>query len=356
MVDTQYEETCDDGNSVQETCDYGLTSCEVCYPCQLIAGATSYCSDLIVDVANGEACDDGNLNDCDGCSGDCSRFESCGNGFVECNEACDEGEANEPYPAFGGCDEECNEGLPAHCGPGPIDFHPNVAAVIRGALSMGGNDDIFYDDVGEMTALTIEGIAVDDLRGIDCIVNLRTLRAGQNNLGSNPDSLAALANLKRLQTVQLNDNGISYLGHLANLTTVQNLRLGDNDIVALNALSGMSALRDLSLENNQIVDVSPLSGLSELRTLNLRNNQIVSVEGLRTLTALESLTLWINQIQNIAPLAPLVNLTYLDLDTNQITNPEPLVEMTELSTLWLNNNQVANPIENGGLGNGVMFI
>ena len=89
----------------------------------------------------------------------------------------------------------------------------------------------------EMTSLTIEGIAVDDLRGIDCLVNLRTLRANNNDLGSNASSLDALQNLKRIQTIQLTNNGLAYLGGLAGLDTVENLHLSGNDIVAIDALA-----------------------------------------------------------------------------------------------------------------------
>ena len=54
-------EACDDGNNVTETCAYGDTGCTVCAAdCTKVPGATSYCGDGITDIANGEACDDGN--------------------------------------------------------------------------------------------------------------------------------------------------------------------------------------------------------------------------------------------------------------------------------------------------------
>ena len=62
-------EDCDDGNTVTEACAYGQTSCTVCAAdCTLRSGATSYCGDGIVDIGNGEACDDGNTNPGDGCT------------------------------------------------------------------------------------------------------------------------------------------------------------------------------------------------------------------------------------------------------------------------------------------------
>lgn len=58
VVDTG--ESCDDGNTVTETCAYGAKSCQVCdSACTRKAGATSYCGDAVVDTSNAEECDDG---------------------------------------------------------------------------------------------------------------------------------------------------------------------------------------------------------------------------------------------------------------------------------------------------------
>lgn len=65
-------ETCDDGNQTTETCAYGLSSCMVCNKtCQSVSGAVSFCGDGILDAANNEQCDDGNLIPGDGCSDQC---------------------------------------------------------------------------------------------------------------------------------------------------------------------------------------------------------------------------------------------------------------------------------------------
>jgi cysteine-rich repeat protein len=62
------------------------------------------------DVEEGEACDDGNTEDCDGCRADCSAEETgCGDGFTCGDEECDDGN----QIAGDGCREcrkECNTG------------------------------------------------------------------------------------------------------------------------------------------------------------------------------------------------------------------------------------------------------
>ena len=68
------EEQCDDGNTITETCAYGETSCTVCDEnCQEASGATAYCSDGVIQAGEGEQCDDGNLDDGDGCSSTCQE-------------------------------------------------------------------------------------------------------------------------------------------------------------------------------------------------------------------------------------------------------------------------------------------
>ncbi len=100
-------EACDDGNQVTEVCAYGLAACVVCdATCQTAAGATSLCGDAVVDVANGETCDDGGTQGGDGCSSACGVepgwscvgapsvcTESCGDGLLAGSEACDDGNA-----------------------------------------------------------------------------------------------------------------------------------------------------------------------------------------------------------------------------------------------------------------------
>ena len=65
----QAGEGCDDGNTITENCTYGAASCSVCNDiCMYENGLASFCGDMLVDYANAEQCEDGNLGDYDGCS------------------------------------------------------------------------------------------------------------------------------------------------------------------------------------------------------------------------------------------------------------------------------------------------
>jgi len=91
-------EECDDGENNGQvctpeyngSCDYCSNTCEI----EQIEG--SYCGDGILDESY-EECDDSNNIDGDGCSAECEIEEQepfCGNGIIEGNETCDEGENN----------------------------------------------------------------------------------------------------------------------------------------------------------------------------------------------------------------------------------------------------------------------
>lgn len=72
------------------------------------------CANGQIDYIVGEVCDDGNLRDGDGCSGDCRVLETCGNGKLDAQEGCD-------WSAGMACSADCVSNLV--CGNGFRDRH-----------------------------------------------------------------------------------------------------------------------------------------------------------------------------------------------------------------------------------------
>ncbi|HZF50090.1 MAG TPA: DUF4215 domain-containing protein, partial [Polyangiaceae bacterium] len=74
------------------------------------------CGNGVVDSAAGEVCDDGNLDDGDGCSADCRS--ACGNGVVEAklDEVCDDGNLKDGDA----CSADCKS--KGKCGDGLVDI------------------------------------------------------------------------------------------------------------------------------------------------------------------------------------------------------------------------------------------
>jgi cysteine-rich repeat protein len=129
-------EQCDDGNTTScdgcsSTCttESGLlcgdgivnTTCgEQCDPpvpgrCDATCQRIPYCGDGIVDP--GEECDDGNTDDCDGCSNHCTLVTGCGDGVVCGAEQCDDGNIT----SCDGCSSTCTIEQGFRCGDGIID-------------------------------------------------------------------------------------------------------------------------------------------------------------------------------------------------------------------------------------------
>jgi sulfatase modifying factor 1 len=102
----------DDGNTRTEACAYGETSCTVCSAaCQSVAGATSFCGDGTFDAAAGEACDDGNDLNTDGCTPTCEDTR-CGDGVVQGFESCDDGnDLNTDGCTFTCANARCGDGF-----------------------------------------------------------------------------------------------------------------------------------------------------------------------------------------------------------------------------------------------------
>jgi cysteine-rich repeat protein len=117
----EFEEECDDANTLTEPCGYGEPACLTCSAgCGILPGATSFCGDGFVDVSAGEQCDDANPDDADGCpttcslgSGSLAASPTCGNGTVETEngEECDDANADNTDACLDTC-------LAASCGDG----------------------------------------------------------------------------------------------------------------------------------------------------------------------------------------------------------------------------------------------
>ncbi|HJL45124.1 MAG TPA: hypothetical protein RMG45_04790 [Polyangiaceae bacterium LLY-WYZ-15_(1-7)] len=76
-------------------------------------GEDPFCGDGTTDP--GEDCDDGNMEDGDGCSAECTVESECGNGRLEAGESCDDGNTEDGD----GCSAECTR--EAFCGDGTVD-------------------------------------------------------------------------------------------------------------------------------------------------------------------------------------------------------------------------------------------
>jgi len=204
---------------------------------------------------------------------------------------------------------------------------PVLNAHIRSIDTIPAGEPIMLSKVIRHTYLDIAEFGVQNLSGVENLINLTSLYMNWNPTGS---TISFLSNLPALTNLSAEDNAITYIGSLATITTLESLDLDLNFISDLTPLTGLIRLRYLELGSNQITDLSPLAHLSNLRSLYLSNNQI----------------------SDLTPLQGLTDLYYLDLHGNQITDILPLVNNPGLGQydyieLWDNTFIETDPVQQG---------
>ena len=112
----------------------------------------------------------------------------------------------------------------------------NLEAAVRGALSVGAQDDLTCGLVSGLTNLTARDAGINSLVGIQ--------------------------NLTSLTDLDLWPNSISDISSLSGLTSLTTLDLGVNSITDISALSGLTSLEVLYLNRNSITDIGVLRGLT----------------------------------------------------------------------------------------------
>ncbi|WP_110931265.1 leucine-rich repeat domain-containing protein [Paenibacillus bouchesdurhonensis] len=179
--------------------------------------------------------------------------------------------------------------------------------------------------VGEIRVRDVNGITelrltlndkLSNLEGIQYFTDLKSLAIW----GTGVKDITLLEQLKKIETLNLDENQIEDISVLGKLTNIKHLYLADNQIKDIDVLSQLQQLETLTLSGNQIQQITALSQLSQLRYLKLSNNQI----------------------EDITPLASLTNLWTADLSKNRITDIGALSNLKNLHTLYLSGNHITD--------------
>ncbi len=194
------------------------------------------------------------------------------------------------------------------------------------------------DQVGLLRNLSINGLKISDLTGLEHAVSLQRLDAGSNEI----TDLQPLANLVHLNNITLHGNQISDISPLANLTNLTLLNLSGNQISDLTGLEHAVFLRQLDVGGNEIIDLQPLANLVHLNNITLHGNQISDISPLANLTNLAWLNLSANKINDITPLRNLTKLKKLAIAENLVEDISAVENLKNLLELWLNDNRVTD--------------
>ena len=148
----------------------------------------------------------------------------------------------------------------------------NLESVVRQVLDR-PQGHLTPEDVASLTWLKAESKNIQSLAGLQHFTALQGLNLMDNQIAD----VGPLANLKNLQTLNLDKNNpIRDLGPLAGLTNLKTLHLG-RKIKNLGPLAGLTNLDFLNVQNNRIKSLAPLvanTGLSEGDEVHLTGNPL----------------------------------------------------------------------------------
>ena len=149
-----------------------------------------------------------------------------------------------------------------------------------------------------------------------------------------------IGGLTALQTLNLNECGLSNISALGNLTELTSLDLSNNSISDLSALRGCQKLSVLLVASNALVDLNALSGMTTLTELDISGNRVTSLEPLAACTGMLTLRVNSNGLSAIGVLQNMPELQIFQASNNSISDVSPLNSCTQLVRLNLKNNQV----------------
>lgn len=242
----------------------------------------------------------------------------------------------------------------------PVTFESaELERFVRDQLYIARTEQVMTDDLWQITELTVpEDVTVySDLRWF---TELKSLTL-QNRTELSGDFLPALKKLETLdlsgclvsaelmeqiggltalQTLNLNECGLSNISALGNLTELTSLDLSDNSISDLSALRGCQKLSVLLVASNALVDLNALSGMTTLTELDISGNRVTSLEPLAACTGMLTLRANSNGLSAIGVLQNMPELQIFQASNNSISDVSPLNSCTQLVRLNLKNNQV----------------
>ena len=218
------------------------------------------------------------------------------------------------------------------------EWMPDAAlqAVVREALEEMGlpaSAPFTKEKMLQLTSLIANHRGIVDITGLEFAMYLSELYLGGRNRITDLSPLANLTNLTHLHLWHRRVEGMPPVTNLdisplSGLINLESLVLENSGISDISLLTELKALQGLGLSANTIEDISPLAGLKKLQRLDLSANNIEDLSPLSGLTNLWELRIRDNPATDFSPLAAL-NLTDLhyDVDVNEdgVVNIQDLV-------------------------------
>ena len=245
----------------------------------------------------------------------------------------------------------------------------NLASAVADQVAGGNVNAVLTQDmVNSCLFLYAVGKDIQNLTGIDVLVNLQYLFLSSNEITSLPDSIGnisalqeldlsynqlnslpdSLTNITGLRELSLSYNQLSSLPeNLGNINSLQLLNVSGNQLTSLpNSIGNLANIQMLYLNKNQLTELpETIIGLERLEWFYIASNKLTSLpENIGNLASLNELDLSFNEIASIPEsINNLSNLLRLNLYSNKLMSvPETIGNLNNLEALILAYNQIAN--------------
>jgi len=211
---------------------------------------------------------------------------------------------------------------------------------ISSALGIWWSSDLTDDKLATITSIRIVGHEYGEYytAGITFVENGYEERGYFEDVEGSIATLADLAYMPYLQTVEIAYQPNLDLSGLANHPYLKDLSLIDDDISDLSVIGSLTSLEQLCLGRNNITDINALANLTNLQTLSVWENNITDISAVARMTNLTYLDFANNNVSSISPTTGLTNLTEIWMYSNKVTDLSALVNLTNLRTVMFRDN------------------
>jgi len=202
----------------------------------------------------------------------------------------------------------------------------------------------FADSLNKVRLLEIKEESLTseiDLNGIQCFPYLNQLELE----GKGIKDISPLIDLKRIETLIINNTRIFDLEPLTNMTKLKNLTITNTKTLeSLSGIENFKRLEYVDLSNNGLIDVKQLGSLNRLTEIVLNNNKISDITELKSLPQLKKLHVEQNKIDfnKTSEFEGFKSLQELYIKTNNICRTEALSTLENLEFLDISDNNLGN--------------
>ena len=211
-------------------------------------------------------------------------------------------------------------------------------------LNLGDNKQVedfsFIREIKGLKHLDLRGNNISNISFLKELINLNFLDISENDISD----ISALENINNLQTLYLTYNNISNIYPLRKMN-LKTLHIAENrDLRDCSVLGKIKSLNSLTINDSGISDISFLEKLENLKILNLNHNlHIKDFSVLKRLKKLHTLELRMSAPSDISFLQELTDLQVLNLSMNEkIEDFSVLEKMHKLRSIDLSASSFSN--------------